>query len=63
MLKDAGIDVHHFFLKVPRRPGEADRQPELHPNNPQQDEWVRRWCKDRIELRSPACWELKDQRP
>lgn len=29
-LKDAGIDVHHFFPQgLPRGPGEADRRPEL----------------------------------
>ncbi|MFF4756913.1 AAA family ATPase [Streptomyces sp. NPDC002514] len=48
-LKDAGIDVHHFFLKVSR--GVLEKRIDgrsFTPDNPEQDERVRRWCKDRI---------------
>ncbi|WP_331744549.1 TmrB-like protein (plasmid) [Streptomyces sp. NBC_01136] len=49
-LKDAGIDVHHFFLKVPREVLEKRIDGRsFTPDNPEQDERVRRWCKDRIE--------------
>ncbi|GEC09634.1 hypothetical protein SSP24_72890 [Streptomyces spinoverrucosus] len=49
-LKDAGIDVHHFFLKVSREilAKRIDGR-SFTPDNPEQDERVRRWCKDRIE--------------
>ncbi|MFE6338738.1 AAA family ATPase [Streptomyces sp. NPDC057798] len=60
-LKDAaGIDVHHFFLKVPREVLEKridDRS--FTPDNPEQDERVRRWCKSRIE----SCMAAADTLP
>ncbi|MGX1676108.1 AAA family ATPase [Streptomyces sp. NPDC055400] len=49
-LKDAGIDVHHFFLKVSgevlvkRIDGRS-----VTPDDPERDERVRQWCKARIE--------------
>ncbi|SMF77415.1 AAA domain-containing protein [Streptomyces sp. Amel2xC10] len=49
-LKDAGTVVHHFFLKVSeevlvkRIDGRS-----FTPDNPEQDERVRQWCKARIE--------------
>ncbi|MET7620462.1 AAA family ATPase [Streptomyces sp. NPDC005408] len=49
-LKDAGIAVHHFFLKVPaevlvkRIDGRS-----FTPDDPEKDEQVRRWCKAKIE--------------
>ncbi|MGW1169371.1 AAA family ATPase [Streptomyces sp. NPDC002550] len=50
VLKDAGIDVHHFFLKVPRDVLEKRIDGRsFTPYNPERDERVRRWCKDRIE--------------
>jgi hypothetical protein len=49
-LKDADITVHHFFLTVP---GEVlERRIDgrsFTPDDPEQDQRVRRWCKDRIE--------------
>lgn len=49
-LKDAGIDVHHFFLKVSREVLEQRIDGRTFtPDNPEQDEKVRRWCKERIE--------------
>lgn len=48
-LKNAGIDLHHFFLKVSRDLGEADRRTSLLPDDPEREEQVRRWGKDRIE--------------
>jgi hypothetical protein len=49
-LRDAGIDVHHFFLKVSREVLEQRIDGRSYtPDNPEQDETVRRWCKDRIE--------------
>lgn len=48
-LKDAGIDVHHFFLKVSREVLEQRIDGRVFtPDSPEQDEKVRRWCKDRI---------------
>ncbi|WP_225840468.1 AAA family ATPase [Streptomyces sp. NK08204] len=48
-LKDAGIDVHHFFLKVPREVLEKRIDSRIHaPDDPEREEQVRRWCKDRI---------------
>ncbi|MFP3988934.1 AAA family ATPase [Streptomyces sp. E11-3] len=50
VLKDAGIDVHHFFLKVSREVLEERIDGRsFTPDNPEQDERVRRWCKARIE--------------
>ncbi|WAU86433.1 AAA family ATPase [Streptomyces sp. Qhu-G9] len=49
-LKDAGVVVHHFFLKVSeevlvrRIDGRS-----FTPDKPEQDERVRQWCKARIE--------------
>ncbi|SDP23346.1 AAA domain-containing protein [Streptomyces sp. cf386] len=49
-LKDAGIDVHHFFLKVSREVLEQRIDGRsFTPDSPEQDEKVRRWCKARIE--------------
>jgi hypothetical protein len=49
-LKDAGIDVHHFFLKVSREVLEKRIDGRIHaPGDPEREERVRRWCKDRIE--------------
>ncbi|AVH54838.1 MULTISPECIES: AAA family ATPase [Streptomyces] len=49
-LKGAGIDVHHFFLKVSREVLEKRIDGRsFTPDDPEQDERVRRWCKDRIE--------------
>ncbi|WP_405484635.1 AAA family ATPase [Streptomyces sp. NBC_00009] len=48
-LKDAGIPVHHFFLKVPqdvlvrRIDGRS-----VTPDDPAKDERVRAWCKSKI---------------
>ncbi|MFI6358004.1 AAA family ATPase [Streptomyces sp. NPDC050743] len=48
-LTDAGIDVHHFFLKVSRKILEQRIDGRsFTPDNPEQDEKVRRWCKDKI---------------
>ncbi|MGW5481789.1 AAA family ATPase [Streptomyces sp. NPDC004008] len=50
VLKDAGIEVHHFFLKVSRE--ELEKRIEgriFFPDDPERTERVRRWCKDRIE--------------
>lgn len=49
-LQDAGIEVHHFFLKVSREVLEKRIDGRsFTPDDPEQDERVRRWCKDRIE--------------
>ncbi|OEJ48644.1 TmrB-like protein [Streptomyces agglomeratus] len=59
-LKDAGIDVHHFFLKVSREVLEKRIDGRsFTPDNPEQDERVRRWCKGRIE----ACMTAADALP
>lgn len=50
VLKDNGIDVHHFYLKVSRE--ELEKRIEgrtSFPGDPEREEQVRRWCKDRIE--------------
>ncbi|MFD5653070.1 AAA family ATPase [Streptomyces sp. NPDC127039] len=48
-LTDEGIDVHHFFLKVSREVLEQRIDGRsFTPDNPEQDEKVRRWCKDKI---------------
>ncbi|MET8826293.1 AAA family ATPase [Streptomyces sp. NPDC004610] len=50
VLKGAGIDIHHFFLKVPPKIlAERIDGRSFTPDNPEQDEKVRRWCRDRIE--------------
>lgn len=49
-LKGAGIEVHHFFLKVSRQVLEERIDGRsFTPDDPARDERVRRWCKDRIE--------------
>ncbi|MCN9242309.1 ATP-binding protein [Streptomyces sp. RY43-2] len=49
-LKDAGIEVHHFFLKVSQETLEARIDGRsFTPDDPEQDARVRRWCKGRIE--------------
>ncbi|MEO3978103.1 AAA family ATPase [Streptomyces sp. CAU 1734] len=48
-LKDAGIDVHHFFLKVSREVLEKRIDGRsFTPDSPDQDEKVRHWCKEKI---------------
>ncbi|MDG4859554.1 AAA family ATPase [Streptomyces sp. T-3] len=48
-LKSAGIEVHHFFLKVPREVLEQRIDSRsFTPDDPEQDERVRSWCKGRI---------------
>lgn len=60
VLKDAGIDVHHFFLKVSREVLEERIDGRsFTPDDPEQDDRVRRWCKDRIE----ACVAAADALP
>lgn len=50
VLRGAGITVHHFFLKVSREVLERRIDGRsFTPDDPEQDERVRRWCKDRIE--------------
>jgi hypothetical protein len=59
-LKDAGITVHHFFLKVSeevlvkRIDGRS-----FTPDDPEQDERVRGWCKSKIE----SCMAAVDTLP
>ncbi|WP_189186963.1 AAA family ATPase [Streptomyces albiflavescens] len=49
-LKEAGITLHHFFLKVSREALEKRIDGRnFTPDDPEQDERVRRWCRDRIE--------------
>lgn len=50
VLRNAGIDVHHFFLKVSR--GVLEKRIDgrvFFPDDPEREERVRRWGKDRIE--------------
>ncbi|MGW6054121.1 AAA family ATPase [Streptomyces sp. NPDC055189] len=59
-LKDEGIRVHHFFLKVSREKLEQRIDGRsVTPDNPEQDEKVRRWCKGKIE----ACMAAADTLP
>ncbi|MER7484063.1 AAA family ATPase [Streptomyces sp. NPDC126510] len=59
-LNDAGINVHHFFLKVPREVLEERIDGRsFTPDDPEQDERVRRWCKGRIA----ACMAAADALP
>ncbi|MGH4036018.1 AAA family ATPase [Actinomycetota bacterium Odt1-20B] len=59
-LKDTGIDVHHFFLKVSREVLEQRIDGRsFTPDSPEHDEKVRGWCKDRIE----ACMAAADTLP
>ncbi|MEU0600560.1 AAA family ATPase [Streptomyces sp. NPDC006393] len=49
-LKGADIDVHHFFLKASREVLETRIDGRsFTPDRPDQDERVRRWCKDQID--------------
>lgn len=49
-LKDAGVVVHHFFLKVSKEVLRKRIEGRTFtPDNPEQDERVRQWCKARIE--------------
>ncbi|MFH8368558.1 AAA family ATPase [Streptomyces sp. NPDC018031] len=49
-LKEAGVEVRHFFLRVPREVLERRIDGRsFAPDDPAQDERIRRWCKDRIE--------------
>jgi hypothetical protein len=48
-LRKAGITVHHFFLQVP--PEVLEQRIDgrsFTPDDPEQDERVRRWCKSKI---------------
>ncbi|WP_460063176.1 AAA family ATPase [Streptomyces sp. YKOK-I1] len=48
-LRNAGIEVHHFFLRVSRQ--ELERRIEgrsLAPDDPERDERIRSWAKHRI---------------
>jgi len=48
-LTDAGITVHHFFLKVsPEVLVKRIDGRSFTPDDPDKDEQVRQWCKDRI---------------
>ncbi|MFJ9588709.1 AAA family ATPase [Streptomyces acidicola] len=47
-LTDAGIDVHHFFVKVPREVLEKRIDGRFTPDNLEQDERVRHRCKEKI---------------
>ncbi|MGW0601727.1 AAA family ATPase [Streptomyces sp. NPDC002776] len=59
-LQDAGIEVHHFFLKVSREVLEKRIDGRsFTPDDPEQDERVRRWCKGRVE----ACMAATDTLP
>lgn len=59
-LKDAGIDVHHFFLKVSRDVLERRIDGRtFFPDDPEREERVRRWTKDRIE----TCMAAADTLP
>ncbi|MFF7889161.1 AAA family ATPase [Streptomyces sp. NPDC020794] len=50
VLKNAGIDLHHFFLKVSREVLEKRIDGRIFfPDDPEREERVRRWAKDRIE--------------
>lgn len=50
VLKDAGIDLHHFFLNVSREVLEKRIDGRtFFPDDPEREERVRRWGKDRIE--------------
>ncbi|KNE84255.1 MULTISPECIES: AAA family ATPase [Streptomyces] len=49
VLEVAGVTVHHFFLQVSREILEKRIDGRsFTPHDPEQDERVRRWCKDRI---------------
>lgn len=59
-LRHAGIELHHFFLDVPRP--ELEKRIEgrsLVPDDPERDERIRSWAKGRI----PACMAATDTLP
>ena len=59
-LKEADIEAHHFFLKVSREVLEKRIDGRsFTPDDPEKDERVRRWCKDRIE----PCMAAADSLP
>ncbi|MFJ9822321.1 AAA family ATPase [Streptomyces sp. NPDC101151] len=59
-LKDAGIEVHHFFLKVsPEVLAKRIDGRSFFPDDPGRDEQNRRWCKSRIA----ACTAAADTLP
>ncbi|WP_349239268.1 AAA family ATPase [Streptomyces sp. CC224B] len=48
-VRDAGIELHHFFLQASRAVLEQRIDGRTHaPGDPVREERVRRWCKDRI---------------
>lgn len=59
-IEAAGVPLHHFFLKVPEDVliARIDSR-SFTPDDPDQDERVRRWCKARI----PACTAALDTLP
>ena len=60
VLKEAGINVRHFFLKVSRDTLEQRIDTRsFTPDAPERDEQVRRWCRARIE----ACMTASDTLP
>ncbi|WP_340383663.1 AAA family ATPase [Streptomyces sp. SS7] len=59
-LRNAGIELHHFFLDVPRP--ELEKRIDgrsLVPDDPERDERIRSWAKDRIT----ACRAAADTLP
>lgn len=49
-LKDAGVVVHHFFLEASEEVlSKRIEGRSFTPDDPEQDERVRQWCKSRIE--------------
>ncbi|MEU7045081.1 AAA family ATPase [Streptomyces varsoviensis] len=59
-LRDADVSVHHFFLKAPREVLEKRIDGRsFTPDDPEQDEQVRRWCKGKIE----SCLAAADTLP
>lgn len=64
VLKGAGITVHHFFLTVSREILERRIDGRsFTPDDPEQDERVRRWCKERIGPCMAAADVLPDALP
>ncbi|MGW7195325.1 AAA family ATPase [Streptomyces chryseus] len=48
-LKDAGVTVHHFFLKVSREVLEERIDGRIHaPDDPEREQRIRNWCKEKI---------------
>ncbi|MFI1734272.1 AAA family ATPase [Streptomyces acidicola] len=59
-LRKAGVTVHHFFLRVPHEVLEQRIDGRsFTPDDPAQDERVRRWCKSKI----PSCMEFLAEVP